>query len=83
MEIYRHRVKVGKKMLFFAYNIFLGMGILDHNGSDYTHHPIILAVSSYNRIMSYLIVCYSGWLITLKWPSPNDGLSCLIRYYLI
>lgn len=35
MEFYRHRVKVGKKLLSCAYNIFQGMGILDHDGSDY------------------------------------------------
>lgn len=27
MEFYRHRVKVGKKLLSCAYNIFQGMGI--------------------------------------------------------
>ena len=35
MESYRHRVKVDNKLLSCAYNKFHGMGILDHNGSDY------------------------------------------------
>ena len=49
MELHRHRVKVGKKLLSCAYNLFQGIHILDHDESDYNISGQNRSIQARNR----------------------------------